>query len=400
MKTISDLGELLGKKVLVRSDFNVPLDKNKNITDDGRIKAALPTLEKLIKQGAKIIILAHLGRPNGQIDTNFSLKPVALRLNKLLPNTKVNFCQNTIGDKPLKQINQLNNGEMILLENVRFDKRETSKDDNQRFALAKEYAKLGQIFVSDGFGVVHRKQASVYDIAKLLPSGAGELIFKEVEALNTAIQNPNRPLAVILGGAKVSDKLGVIANLLNIANKILICGGMSYTFTLAQGGKIGKSLQETDQIDNVKNYINTAQQKQVELITPIDTIAAYEFASNSNKKIVPADNIPDDMEGLDIGPKTQKIFTNTLANCKTIIWNGPAGVFEFDNFAQGTKAIAEALIKAKANGAFTVIGGGDSAAAIRKFGFEDWQFSHISTGGGASLEFLEGKKLPGLEVLS
>ncbi|MDR3116385.1 MAG: phosphoglycerate kinase [Bifidobacteriaceae bacterium] len=403
MRTISDLKDLKNKRVLVRLDFNVPLDDKKNITDDGRILAALPTLKKLVQSDAKIIILAHLGRPKGEINPEFSLEPVSAKLSqilaKILPSVKVKFCHKTIGQEALSAVDNLQNGEIILLENVRFDARETSDIENKRIELAKEYAKLGDVFVSDGFGVVHRKQASVYDIAKLLPSAAGELIGQEVAALNQAIQNPKRPLEVILGGSKVSDKLGVISNLLNKANKLLICGGMSYTFSLALGGKIGKSLQEPDQIENVKKYMEQAIKNKVDLIIPEDTIAASEFSPNANKEIVPSNKIPDNMEGLDIGPKTITIFTEALQLAKTIIWNGPAGVFEFDAFSAGTKAIAQALIQAKKNGAFTVIGGGDSAAAVRKFGFTENDFSHISTGGGATLEFLEGKILPGLDVL-
>ncbi|MDR3152095.1 MAG: phosphoglycerate kinase [Bifidobacteriaceae bacterium] len=403
MKTISDLKDLKGKRVLVRLDFNVPLDDKKNITDNGRILAALPTLKKLVQSDAKIIILAHLGRPKGEINLKFSLEPVSARLSqilaKILPNVKIKFCHKTIGQEALSAVGNLQNGEIVLLENVRFDARETSDIEEQRIELAKEYAKLGDVFVSDGFGVVHRKQASVYDIAKLLPSAAGELISKEVNALNQAIKNPKRPLAVILGGSKVSDKLGVISNLLNKANKLLICGGMSYTFTLALGGKVGKSLQEPDQIENVKKYIEQAKKNKVDLIIPEDTVAADEFSPNANKEIVPSNEIPDNMEGLDIGPKTIETFAKALELAKTIVWNGPAGVFEFDAFSTGTKAIAQALIKAKNNGAFTIVGGGDSAAAVRKFGFTENDFSHISTGGGASLEFLEGKTLPGLNVL-
>jgi phosphoglycerate kinase len=403
LRTISDLKDLKNKRVLVRLDFNVPLDDKKNITDDGRILAALPTLKKLVQSDAKIIILAHLGRPKGEINPEFSLEPVSAKLSqilaKILPSVKVKFCHKTIGQEALSAVDNLQNGEIILLENVRFDARETSDIENKRIELAKEYAKLGDVFVSDGFGVVHRKQASVYDIAKLLPSAAGELIGQEVAALNQAIQNPKRPLEVILGGSKVSDKLGVISNLLNKANKLLICGGMSYTFSLALGGKIGKSLQEPDQIENVKKYMEQAIKNKVDLIIPEDTIAASEFSPNANKEIVPSNKIPDNMEGLDIGPKTITIFTEALQLAKTIIWNGPAGVFEFDAFSAGTKAIAQALIQAKKNGAFTVIGGGDSAAAVRKFGFTENDFSHISTGGGATLEFLEGKILPGLDVL-
>ncbi|MDR2748727.1 MAG: phosphoglycerate kinase [Bifidobacteriaceae bacterium] len=400
MRTISDLGPIEGKKVIVRSDFNVPLDENGAITDDGRIRAALPTLEKLISANAKIIILAHLGRPKGERKSEFSLEIVSKKLAQLLPNTSVSFSPETIGEQAIENINKLNNGEIILMENVRFDKRETSKDDIQRNELAKEYARLGDLFVSDGFGVVHRKQASVYDIAKLLPSAAGELIFKEVSALEKATKNPERPFAVILGGSKVSDKLGVISALLEKADKLLICGGMSYTFTLAMGGEVGKSLQEPDQIETVKKYIETAKKNGVELVLPSDTVAAFDFSPDSESKIVPSSEIPNDMEGLDIGPATAQSFAEALKDAKTIVWNGPAGVFEFDKFSTGTKAIAKALILAKKNGAFTVIGGGDSASAVRKFGYGENDFSHISTGGGASLEFLEGKTLPGLEVLN
>ncbi|MDN5963496.1 MAG: phosphoglycerate kinase [Actinomyces sp.] len=394
MRTIESLGDLRGKRVLVRSDFNVPL-KDGVITDDGRIRAALPTLEKLVHSGAKVVVMAHLGRPKGEVKPEFSLAPVAARLAELI-DAPVTLAKDVTGPSAHEVVAALEEGQIALLENVRFDARETSKVDAEREALAAEYAELGDAFVSDGFGVVHRKQASVYDIAKILPSAAGLLVVKEIEALSRATQNPERPYAVVLGGSKVSDKLGVIANLLTKADILLIGGGMMFTFLAAKGFSVGKSLLETDQIDVVKGYIEEAAQRGVELVLPVDVVVAPEFAADAPATVVSADAIPDDQMGLDIGPETQKLFAEKLATTKTVAWNGPMGVFEFPAFAAGTRAVAEALSKGSM---FSVVGGGDSAAAVRLLGFDESTFSHISTGGGASLELLEGKVLPGIAVL-
>ena len=395
MKTIESLGDLKGKRVLVRSDFNVPLDADKNITDDGRIQAALPTLKTLLGAGAKVIIVAHLGRPKGKVNPDFSLAPVAKRLAEVT-GAHVTLAEDTVGPSAKAAVAELKDGEIVLLENVRFNAAETSKDDAERAAFAKELAALGDVFVSDGFGVVHRKQASVYDVAKLLPAAAGLLVRKEIESLGRAVNNPERPYTVVLGGSKVSDKLGVIANLLGKADRLLIGGGMAYTFMVAQGHGVGTSLLEKDQVDTVKGYLATAKERGVELLLPVDTVVAPEFKADAPATIVPSDAIPDDQMGLDIGPKTRELFAQAIASSKTVVWNGPMGVFEFPAFAAGTKAVAEAI---SASDAFSVIGGGDSAAAVRTLGFDVSTFSHISTGGGASLELLEGKTLPGIAVL-
>ena len=370
MRTISTLGDLRGKRVLVRSDFNVPL-KDGVITDDGRIRAALPTLKTLTDAGAKVVIMAHLGRPKGQVDPAFSLAPVATRLAEL-SGVKVTLASDVVGPSATETVAALGEGEIALLENVRYDARETSKVDEEREELAREYAKLGDAFVSDGFGVVHRKQASVYDIAKLLPSAAGLLVLKEIESLSKVTGDPERPYGVVLGGSKVSDKLGVIANLLKKADMLFIGGG------------------------TVKGYIAEAAERGVDLVLPVDVIVAPEFAADAPATVVKVDAIPDDQMGLDIGPESAKLFADKLATAKTVAWNGPMGVFEFDAFAGGTRAVAEALSKGSM---FSVIGGGDSAAAVRLLGFDENTFSHISTGGGASLELLEGKVLPGIAVL-
>ena len=361
MKTIESLGDLKGKRVLVRSDFNVPLDADKNITDDGRIQAALPTLRTLLDAGAKVIITAHLGRPKGQVNPDYSLAPVAKRLAEVTGVTV------------------------------------TLAGDAEREAFAAELTALADVFVSDGFGVVHRKQASVYDVAKLLPSAAGLLVVKEIESLGRAVNDPERPYTVVLGGSKVSDKLGVISNLLSKADRLLIGGGMAYTFLAAQGYEVGTSLLEKDQIDTVKGYLETAKANGVELLLPVDTVVAPTFAADAPATVVPADALPSDQMGLDIGPETRKLFADAIATSKTVVWNGPMGVFEFPAFAEGTKAVAKAISESDA---FSVIGGGDSAAAVRTLGFDEATFSHISTGGGASLELLEGKTLPGIAVLN
>ncbi|MGP1498405.1 MAG: phosphoglycerate kinase [Schaalia odontolytica] len=394
MRTISTLGDLRGKRVLVRSDFNVPL-KEGVITDDGRIRAALPTLKTLTDAGAKVVIMAHLGRPKGQVDPAFSLAPVATRLAEL-SGVKVTLASDVVGASATETVAGLSEGEIALLENVRYDARETSKVDEEREELAREYAKLGDAFVSDGFGVVHRKQASVYDIAKILPSASGLLVLKEIESLSKVTGDPERPYGVVLGGSKVSDKLGVIANLLKKADMLFIGGGMAFTFLAAQGHSVGKSLLEEDQIETVKGYIAEAAERGVDLVLPIDVVVAPEFAADAPATVVKVDAIPDDQMGLDIGPESAKLFADKLAGAKTVAWNGPMGVFEFDSFAGGTRAVAEAL---STGTMFSVIGGGDSAAAVRLLGFDENTFSHISTGGGASLELLEGKVLPGIAVL-
>ena len=394
MRTIDTLGDLRGKRVLVRSDFNVPL-KDGAITDDGRIRAALPTLKTLADAGAKVVVLAHLGRPKGKVDPAFSLAPVAARLAEL-SGLKVTLASDTVGDSARQTVASLGEGEVALLENVRFDARETSKADAEREELAREYAELGDAFVSDGFGVVHRKQASVYDIAKLVPSAAGLLVLKEIESLSKVTEDPERPYGVVLGGSKVSDKLGVIANLLKKADLLLIGGGMVFTFLAAKGYSVGKSLLEEDQIDTVKGYIAEAAERGVDLVLPVDVVVAPEFAADSPATVVGVDAIPADQMGLDIGPASGKLFADKLAAAKTVAWNGPMGVFEFEAFSAGTRAVAEALSKGTM---FSVIGGGDSAAAVRLLGFDESTFSHISTGGGASLELLEGKVLPGIAVL-
>ena len=394
MKTIEDLGDLAGKRVLVRSDFNVPLDGT-TITDDGRIRAALPTLSALVGAGAKVVIAAHLGRPKGAPEDKYSLAPVAARLGELL-GAPVTLAADTVGEGAAAAVAALNNGEVVLLENIRFDPRETSKVDAEREDLAADLAKLADFFVSDGFGVVHRKQASVYDIAKRLPSAAGALVFKEIASLRRATDNPERPYTVILGGAKVADKLGVIANLLDKADILLVGGGMAFTFLKAQGKEIGKSLLDAGQIETVKGFLATAEEKGVELVLPVDVVVAPIFDKDATPTVVSVDAIPADEMGMDLGPKSREIYAAKVAASKTVVWNGPMGVFEFPAFAEGTKAVAKALSEADA---FTIVGGGDSAAAVRILGFDESTFSHISTGGGASLEFLEGKELPGIAVL-
>ncbi len=395
MKTIESLGDLSGKSVLVRSDFNVPLDADKNITDDGRIRAALPTLKLLLDAGAKVVVVAHLGRPKGKVNPDYSLAPVAKRLQELA-GVKVTLASDTVGEGAKAAVAEAKPGEIVLLENVRFNAAETSKDDAEREAFAKELAALADVFVSDGFGVVHRKQASVYDVAKLLPAATGLLVAKEIESLGKAVNNPERPYVVVLGGSKVSDKLGVIANLLSKADKLIVGGGMAYTFLAAKGYEVGTSLLEKDQIDTVKGYIETAEKNGVELLLPVDTVVAPYFGADAPATVVPSTEIPADQMGLDIGPKTRELFADAIKSAKTVVWNGPMGVFEFPAFAEGTKAVAKAMSESDA---FSVIGGGDSASAVRNLGFDESTFSHISTGGGASLELLEGKVLPGIAVL-
>ena len=394
MKTIKDLGDLRGKRVLVRSDFNVPLDGT-TITDDGRVRASLPTLRTLLDAGARVIVMAHLGRPKGAPEAKYSLAPVAARLSELL-GQPVALADDLVGPSARATAAALKDGEIALLENIRFDPRETSKVDSEREAFAGELAKLGDAYVSDGFGVVHRKQASVYDIAKILPSAVGGLVLTEVKALSRATNNPERPYVVVLGGSKVSDKLGVIANLLTKADRLLIGGGMAYTFLAAKGYQVGTSLLEADQIETVKGYLAQAEKAGVEIVLPTDVVVADTFTADSPHDVVPADAIPDGRMGLDIGPDSAVLFASKIRDARTIVWNGPMGVFEFPAFAAGTKAVAQAMIDSDG---FSIVGGGDSAAAVRQLGFDESRFGHISTGGGASLEFLEGKELPGIAVL-
>jgi phosphoglycerate kinase len=402
MRTIDDLTEQLGglngKRILVRSDLNVPLDKETGaVTDDGRIRASLPTWQRLLDAGAKVIVGAHLGRPKGAPEAKYSLGPAVERAAELLPGVTIGFAGDTVGPSAEAAVSGLGDGELLFLENLRFHPGETSKDDAERGAFAEQLAALADGFVSDGFGVVHRKQASVYDVAKLLPHAAGGLVLAEVEVLRRLTETPERPYVVVLGGSKVSDKLGVIENLLGTADRLLIGGGMVFTFLKAQGHEVGKSLLEEDQLDTVRGYIELAKAKGVELVLPVDIVAAEAFSADAEHGVVAADAIPADRLGLDIGPRSAELFAQRLADAATVFWNGPMGVFELEPYSHGTRALAQALISSSA---FTVVGGGDSAAAVRNLGFDEKAFGHISTGGGASLEFLEGKTLPGLTVLS
>lgn len=389
-----------GKKVILRCDLNVPL-KDGQITDDGRIRASLPTIKHLVDQGAGVLICSHLGRPEGSPDAKYSLAPVAERLEELLGQPVV-FAEDTVGPKAKAAASLLSQGGVVLLENLRFNAGEASKDEGERKLFANQLAELGDALVSDGFGVVHRKQASVYELAELLPSFAGLLISKELEVLEKLTLNPERPYTVVLGGSKVSDKLGVIGHLLPKVDRIVIGGGMVFTVLAAHGFKVGKSLLEADQIETVKGFLAQAGELGVEVLIPSDIVVASGFAPDAEFEIVAADQIESTRFGatgigLDIGPESAKRFAEAVASSKTVFWNGPMGVFEFANFAHGTKAIAQALTQVQGLG---VVGGGDSAAAVRALGFSDSEFGHISTGGGASLEYLEGKKLPGLEVLN
>ena len=401
MRTALDLiaaGDLRGKRVLVRCDLNVPQDADGTITDDGRVRASLPTIKALAEAGARVVVCAHLGRPKGVPEAKYSLAPVAHRLEELL-GVPVAFASDTVGESAQFVVSGLADGEVALLENLRFNAGETSKDEAVRGAFADELASLADIFVSDGFGVVHRKHASVYDVAQRLPHAIGGLVQAEVEVLKRLTESPERPFVVVLGGAKVADKLGVIESLLKIADSLLIGGGMSYTFLAAQGHEVGKSLLDIDRLDLVKGYLLQAQESGVEIILPTDVVVASEFSADAEIRVVPADQIPADMEGMDIGPATSETFAAKIAEARTVFWNGPVGVFEMAPFAKGNLAVAQAVVAATRAGALTVIGGGDSASAVRQFGFSDDQFGHISTGGGASLEYVEGKQLPGLTVL-
>ena len=386
--------QVAGKRVFLRCDLNVPLDGDR-ITDDGRIKASLPTINSLLSAGCGIVICAHLGRPKGEVKKELSLAPVANRLSELI-GKPVKFITTSIGEVAEKGVLSTAVGEITLLENIRFNPAETSKDENERLALAKELAKGVDFYIGDGFGAVHRKHASVYELAKLLPHAAGKLVAAEVQVLQQLMESPKLPYMVVLGGAKVSDKIAVIKNLITRVNRIAIGGGMVFTFLAAKGYSVGKSLLESDSIELVKEILSTAESRGVEVILPTDILGARTFSDQPALRF-PVESIPDEIMGLDIGPDSAKNFANSITSSHTVFWNGPMGVFEFSHFANGTKTIAKALTEVSG---LSVVGGGDSAAAIRALGFKDAQFGYVSTGGGASLEYLEGKNLPGLEALS
>jgi phosphoglycerate kinase len=398
MKTIDDI-DVNDQRVLLRADLNAPMKQDANgvmqITDDGRLKASVTTINDLRKKKAKIIVLAHLGRPKGERKPELSLKPIAKRLGELV-GTSITFIDDLNGADTLTIVNALKPGEIAMVENIRYEKDETSKDATERQKLAKVLATLGDVFVIDGFGVVHREQASVTDIARLLPKAAGRLVQAEQKAFDKVLNNPVRPYVVVLGGSKVSDKLGVINNLISKVDKLLIGGGMAFTFLKAQGFEVGDSLLEVDRIDEVKQLIQTAQEKNVEIVLPVDVVISKELDGSAPVSVVDAHQIPVGQKGLDIGPKTSELFATKIRDAKTVVWNGPMGVFEVNAFASGTKTVAQALANSDA---YSVVGGGDSAAAIRLLGLDESKFDHISTGGGASLELLEGKVLPGLAVL-
>ena len=393
MTSLVDL-DVAGKRVFLRCDLNVPL-KEAKITDDGRIRASLPTINALLEKGASIVIAAHLGRPKGEVKPELSLAPVAVRLAELLGKT-VQFAATITGADVTAKAQALVAGEILLLENIRFASAETSKDESERLALATELAQLADVYVGDGFGAVHRKHASVFDLPKLLPHAAGTLVAAEVEVLKKLTIDPVRPYGVVLGGSKVSDKIGVIANLLGKVDVMAIGGGMLFTFLAAQGKEVGKSLIELDLIDTVKGLIKQAEDAGVKLLIPTDIVIAPTFSADATATLVSSDAIPKNQMGLDIGPESAAAFAVAIKGCKTVFWNGPMGVFEFPNFAAGTKVVAQALTEVSG---ISVVGGGDSAAAVRALGFADSQFGYISTGGGASLEYLEGKELPGLTAL-
>ena len=403
-KALAELLEegVAGRHVLVRSDLNVPL-KDGVVTDDGRVRASLPVIEKLAKGGARVIVTAHLGRPKGQVDPQYSIAPAAARLAELA-SVPVQVATDLVGEDAKAKSAALKDGEVLVLENVRYDARETSKDDAERGAFADELVSLtGQngAYVDDAFGAVHRKHASVYDVAKRLPAYLGDLVKKEVDVLAKTLNNPERPFVVVMGGAKVSDKLAVIDNLIGKADAILIGGGMGYTFAYAQGYKVGKSLLEKDQVETVRRYLETAPAQGTEIVTAVDVVWADDFSADAKTEIRPIEDLEGgelgaEGEGLDIGPKSRELFAEKIKAAKTVFWNGPVGVFEIAPFAGGTEAVAKALAESEA---FSIIGGGDSASAIRNLGFADEQFGHISTGGGASLEYIEGKTLPGLDAL-
>jgi len=400
MRKLSDLPNLDGKRVIIRCDLNVPLDGTR-ITDDGRIVASVPTIKYLVDQGAKVVVISHLGRPEGAPEAKYSLEPAATRLGELL-GQPVFFASDTVGSEAQGAVKALARGGVVVLENLRFNPGETSKDEAERTAFAAKLAEFGDFFISDGFGVVHRKQASVFELAKALPNAVGFLIEKELDVLTRLTTNPERPYSVVLGGSKVSDKLGVIDHLLPTVNKLLVGGGMVFTFLAAQGFKVGSSLLEVDQIETCKEYLKRAAELGIEVILPTDIVVASKFGADAEVAVTSAEAIEsspfgDKGLGLDIGPESAARFASEIAASKTVFWNGPMGVFEIDKFANGTRAVAKALTEVEG---LSVVGGGDSAAAVRILGFKDDEFGHISTGGGASLEFLEGKKLPGIEVLN
>ncbi|MCX6403310.1 MAG: phosphoglycerate kinase [Actinobacteria bacterium] len=397
IRSLSDL-DVAGRRVLVRVDFNVPFKKGvepREISDDGRIRAALPTISHLVEAGASVVLATHLGRPKGEPAAEFTLEPVAVRLGELL-SAKVIYATDVTGSDAQLKVSNLQIGEVLLLENVRFDPRETSKVATEREALAKELASFADFFVSEGFGVVHREQASVTDVAKLLPHAAGLLVEAEIRVFKKLLEDPDRPYTVVLGGSKVSDKLGVISHLLTKVNTLIVGGGMCFTFLKAQGHEVGNSLLEMEQIETVKGFLSSAIENNVKVLLPVDIVVADAFAADANHKVVSIQNIEDGWIGLDIGPKSCEIFTDAISTSKTVVWNGPMGVFEMEAFAAGTKAVANAMTQSSA---MTVVGGGDSAAAVRVLKLDENKFTHISTGGGASLEFLEGKTLPGIAVL-
>lgn len=389
-KTIEDI-QVNGKRVLVRCDFNVPLDQNLNITDDNRIVGAMPTIKYLIEHGAKLILCSHLGRPKGEYEEKYSLKPVAKELSKRL-GKDVNLSPEVVGEKTKELVNAMKDGDVVLLENLRF-RNEEKKNDPE---FAKELSSLADIYVNDAFGTAHRAHASTEGVTHYLPAVAGFLIGKELDIMGKALEDPKRPFVAVLGGAKVSDKIGVINNLLDKVDVLLIGGGMSYTFQKALGGEIGNSLLEEDKVDLAKELIEKAKVKGVKLLLPVDNEAGNSFSNDALRITVHSKSIPDGFEGMDIGPETQKLFADEILKAGTVVWNGPMGVFEFENFAVGTRKIAEAMAQCKG---ITIIGGGDSAAAIKQMGFAD-KVTHVSTGGGASLEFLEGKVLPGVAALN
>jgi len=401
MKTVDDLaaerGGLAGTRVLVRSDLNVPLDGH-TITDDGRIRASAPTIADLADRGARVVVCAHLGRPKGQPVEKYSLAPVAERLAEVL-GRPVAFATDTVGESARAAVGELGDGDVALLENLRFQPGEESKDDGERAAFAEQLAGLADVYVGDGFGAVHRKHASVYDVPRRLPHAAGGLVLAETAVLRRLTGEPDRPYVVVLGGSKVSDKLGVIDNLLDSVDSLLVGGGMVFTFLRALGHEVGRSLLEADQLDTVRGYLDQAKAKGVEIVLPVDVVAATAVEAGAEHEVVPADAIPADRIGVDIGPESGQLFAEKIRAARTVFWNGPMGVFEVAPFADGTGAVARALTEATAAGALTVVGGGDSAAAVRALGFEEAAFGHISTGGGASLELLEGKELPGLTAL-
>jgi phosphoglycerate kinase len=398
MADLASLGDLRGKRVLVRSDLNVPLDGT-TITDDGRVRASVPTISRLVEAGARVIVCAHLGRPKGEPDPRYSLAPVATRLSELL-GRPVTFAEDTVGESARAAVGAMGDGDVVLLENLRFNAGETAKAEEDRAEFADALASLADAYVSDGFGVVHRKQASVYDVATRLPAAMGGLVKTEVDVLKRLTEEPDRPYVVVLGGAKVADKLAVIDNLMGTADRLLIGGGMLFTFLAAQGHEIGDSLFDAESVDACRGYLARAEETGVEIVLPVDVVVGKAFAADTETDTVAADSIPAGTMGLDIGPRSAELYAEKLSDARTVFWNGPMGAFEMAPFAAGTRAVAQALVDATDRGALTVVGGGDSAAAVRQLGFTDDRFGHISTGGGASLEYLEGKELPGIAILS